>query len=610
MTILQSLARQYERMLENDEVPAQGYSREKIGWYLELDAEGTPLGLHRLGAPDEKGKHRPQIMAVPSPVKRTVGIAPNFLWDKTAYVLGVVRGEEKTDAGKRVFPTQGKRTADEHAAFVERHRTALADSEGEGLSALLTFLEAWTPEQFEERGFDPEALDENIVFRLKGDRGFLHQRPAARAVWLAAGASGAASAQCLITGQTSPIARLHPSIKGVMGAQSSGASLVSFNLGDKANPSSPSSSYGKAQGDNAPVSEAAAFSYGAALNAMLAKGSPRSTRIGDAAVAFWAEVGAVEQAMSFAFDPGKVEKDEGEQLRALMGRVAQGRALRDEADTLLAETRIHILGLSPNAARLAVRFWHTGSFSDFARHVMQHWTDLSLDPPAFKSDPAAWALLYEIAAQRKAENIPPTIGGALVRAILTGGAYPRPLLGAVLTRVRAGDDINGPRAAIIKACLTRDARLNPAQSKREVPVALDRTEENEGYLLGRLFAVLETAQHLALGKVNATIRDRFFASASATPAGTFPTLLRNANPHLAKLRKGEKSGLGVWLEREIAEILDKMGTAMPTSLNIEDQGRFVIGYYHQRFTKRDDKPDEAEAVDTTPIEATDEGDDT
>lgn len=608
MTILQSLTRQYERMLDAGEVPVAGYSYEKIGWALEIDTDGTPLDLAMLGAPDAKGKHQPRMLAVPSAVKRSSGIASNFLWDKTAYVLGVVKGEEKTEDGKRLFPTQGRRTADEHAAFIERHREALAGEVGDGLAALLAFLDTWQWDQFEARGWPVEALDQNIVFRLKGDAGFLHNRAAARKAWLDAGASTAAAAQCLVSGEDAPVARLHPSIRGVMGAQTAGASLVSFNLDSFV-------SYGKSQGDNAPVSEGTAFAYGAALNAMLAKGSPRATRLGDTTVAFWAEADTeaaaktVEKGMLWGMDPGKSEKDDAETLRALMENAAKGRPLKAGTEGLDPATRIHLLGLSPNAARLSVRFWHVGTFAEFARNIVQHWEDLSLDPPAFKGDPAVWALLYEIAAQRKAENIPPLLGGALMRAILTGGTYPRSLLAAVLIRLRAGDDLNGPRAALIKACLTRDARLNPTETKREVPVALDRTEDNPGYLLGRLFAVLETAQRLALGKVNATIRDRFFSSASATPAGTFPTLLRNANPHLAKLRKGTGSGLGVWLEREIAEILDKMGTAMPTSLGIEDQGRFVIGYYHQRFSKRDDKPGDIAATDATPSTADDDGDD-
>ena len=603
MTILQSLAQQYQRMAEKGQAPGFGFSSEKISFCLEINADGAPAELIDLRGDDKK--RSPRIMEVPSPVKRTVGVAANFLWDKTAYSLGVIAIEDTVDGKKQRLPGQNKRTAGEHAAFVARCREAFGQSDDPGLKALMLFLDSWRPERLPDiRGYTPDMLDLNIVFRLQGERCFVHERQAARAAIAAQEGSDAAAAQCMVTGRNAAPARLHPNIKGIAGGQTQGSSLVSFNA-------DAFTSYNKSQGANAPVSEQAAFAYGAALNAMLARGSGASTRIGDATVAFWAEIGAggepaaaaAEDYMMMAFDPAK---EEAGKLVAALDAMRAGRPMPD-APEFLDETRVHILGLSPNAGRIAVRFWHSGAFGDFARNMLAHWDDLRLDPPAWRIPPAVWMLLYEIAAQRKAENIPPQLGGALMRSILNGGAYPRPLLSAAITRLRAGDPINGPRTAIIKACLVRDGRA-PHERKDDL-VSLNRDSNSAAYRLGRLFAVLESAQRAALGKVNATIRDRFFASASATPAGVFPVLLRNSTHHLATLRKGDGGGLGHWLEREIAEIFDGMDDHMPASLSIEDQGRFVIGYYHQRYAKRADKPAPLAEHDTSPDSGDAEGDD-
>jgi len=240
-----------------------------------------------------------------------------------------------------------------------------------------------------------------------------------------------------------------------------------------------------------------------------------------------------------------------------------------------------VLGLSPNAARLSIRFWYEGTLGDLARRFREHWNALTIEPTPWRTAPAIWRLLYETAAQRKAENISPLLAGELMRAILTGGPYPRALLSAVVMRLRADRDVNGMRAAICKACLIRN--------REDVPVSLDRNEPNPGYRLGRLFAVLEAAQRAALGKVNASIRDRYYGAASATPASIFPVLLRNAGHHLSNLRK-DKGGLAHWFEKEIGEIVDGLDSKLPHNLRIEDQGRFAVGYYHQRFTKRADAP--------------------
>lgn len=595
MTILQALDRYYHRL---DGVAEPGRSPEKFGFCIVLGTDGSIVDVE--DKHDLSGKKpRPQLFMVPAAVKRTVGIAPNFLWDKSAYVLGRTAGE-------------GKRTAQEHAAFVALHLERLAGEEDEGLVALRRFLENWRPEKFDEIDtFRPEMLDANILFRLDGERGYLHDRPAARALVeeRADDDGGGEKSLCLITGEQGVVARLHPTIKGVEGAQSSGAALVSFNL-------DAFTSLGKEQGDNAPTSQAAAFRYGAALNHLLTRDGPNRIRrpIGDATVVFWADASDTKAAEAaddwFAtLLAGDIsDEQDAAKVRNELEALAKGRPLAALRPAITPGTRFHVLGLSPNAARLSVRYWLTDDLDQFARRLADHHGDLSIDPPpmGWGAAPSVNRLLARTTAlQEKFENIPPLLAGEVMRAILSGGRYPQSLLAAAIMRIRAGDDpLSGWHTAIIRAVLHRDFRLGFQQ--KDVPMGLAPDEPNKAYQLGRLFAVLEIAQRTAHlpSKLNATIRDRYFGAASATPASVFPLLLRGAQNHLGKLRK---SGKGGWIEREIEDILDKLTLDLPRAFSLAEQGRFAVGYYHQRkdqFKARPEAAAELEAADST----TEEGD--
>jgi len=506
-------------------------------------------------------------------VKRTVAILPNLFWDKTPYALGRTAGE-------------GRRTAEEHAAFKASNLAFLEDSDDPGLAALRGFLQRWTPERFDAAPFDAEMLDANIVFALDGEHGYIHEGPAAKRLLDGRTGGDGPRSLCLVTGSEAAVSRLHPTIKGVEGAQSSGAALVSFNL-------DAFTSYGKAQGANAPTSEAAAFRYGAALNRMLDRGGRNRLKrpVGDATVVFWADTSGVgedaavaaEDAFAFWFDPGAMQADDASEavkLHDVLKEVAHGRPVQTVDAKLEPGTRFHVLGLAPNAARLSIRYWLDDSFEAFAKRLADHYADLAIEPAPWRAKPPSVQrlLVKTTALQEKFDNIPPLLAGELTRAVLTGARFPRTLLTAAIMRLRAGDDPGtGWHAAAIRAVLARDHRLGLLTE--ETPVALDRDNAHPAYQLGRLFAALETAQRQALGKVNATIRDRYFGAASATPAGVFPLLLRGAQSHLGKLRKEHKGG---WIEREIEEITDRLPPELPRSLKLEAQGRFAIGYYHQR----------------------------
>lgn len=589
MTVLQSLANYYERMAARGEAELPGFSREKISFAVVLDPTGETVSVMDLR--DSSGKRPvPTLRDVPASQKRTVAIVPNFLWDKTAYSLGVTARESK-------------RTAQEHQAFRDLHYALLADARDEGLLALSLFLKHWVPERFTSSPFAPEMLDANVVFRLDGDlddRGrprFIHERPAARPLIEARSGEGE-TGFCLITGTVGPIARLHPTIKGVNGAQTSGAALASFNL-------DASESYGRKQGANAPTGQAAAARYGAALNRLLDRNSRNRIRIGDATVAFWADASAAEEKRNAAADAflaslfGEVEKtknydaQQAAKMREALVPLAKGRPTRIGTDELYPETGIHILGLSPNAARLSVRFWVTETLGELASALAAHERDCRVEPlpRQWGAGPSINRLLVKTtAAQEKWDNIPPLLAGEVARAVLGGSSYPRMLLSNAIMRLRAGDDPRlGWHAAVIRAVLMR---LNVGGG---APVSLDKQETNAAYRLGRLFAVLEETQERALGRgVNATIRDRYFGAASATPARVFPLLLRGAQNHLGKLRK-EEPGAATVIEIKLGEVMECLASELPRSLRLEDQGRFAIGYYHQRsarFAKKDGAPDE------------------
>ncbi len=555
---------------------------------------------------------------------RTAGEISGLLWDKTSYVLGVTRLDPDVDEAREA--KAASRCAKQHEAFKARQQELIQGCEDEGGAALLEFLANWSPDDWPslDTPYLDEMLDKNIAFRLDGDRGYLHDRPALRSLVAGQAANAdAKTSQCLITGKTSPIARLHPSIKGVPGAQSSGAIVVSFE-------GTAFRSHGKVQGDNAPISELAAFGYGTALNDLLASdgtepnGRPRyrnRVQLGDATTVFWAEAAneAVDEAetlLSALFGDGpslsdaELESGLNARTRDLLVQLEAGQALREIAPQL-NDMRTYILGLSPNAARLSVRFWHVGSLGELAHHFQKHWQDLRLEPTRFERSAPLWRLLRQLAAQGESKNIPPNLAGEMMRAILSGGRYPHSLLTQTLMRIRAerGDDkVHELRVAMLKAVIVRDARMANPITKEDYLVSLDLEEGDPGYRLGRLFAVMEAAQAQAISGVNASIRDRFYGSASATPAHVFPLLLRGVQDHLSKIRKS-KPGLAVKYEKAMADVVAGLGADLPATLNMKSQGLFAIGYYHQRsalYAKR--LPGEAELEDTLNA-TTDEADD-
>ena len=584
MSILAALCRSYDRMASRHEVPPFGYSTKGISYILSLNPDGSLAGPPIDIRDTSTKKPTPRSLSVPQPPKRTSGIAPFFLWDKTSYVLGITAGE-------------GNRLKEEHQAFIDYHVNVLANEKDEGLLAVRTFLENWNPESFSELDWPEEVksgiLDKNVVFMLESERQsntYIHDRLAARKIWEGIGVEVEDKRPiepCLVTGVQAPVCRLHPSIMGVWGAKSTGASIVSYNNDSFA-------SYGHEQGDNAQVSEAAAFAYTTALNKFLEKGSSRRIQIGDTSTVFWAEAPDADLAQQaeeiFSFLNEVDEEAEAKSLiRPILEKIRNGQPVSSAAPALSKGVRFYILGLSPNAARISIRFWMEDSFGNIMENYQRFLSDMKIEPPDQDKGIALWKYLCETAVQGKSENVAPNLAGAWMSAILTGSNYPYTLLSTVLMRIRATHEINARRVAILKSILVRNFKM-------EVPVAFDPENSNKGYLLGRLFAVYERVQIAASGdKINATVKDKFYGSASAQPRKVFHLLESGSANHLSKLGK-QKPGYKVVLEKILAEIFDKMSPAddpFPASLSAEQQALFGVGYYHQRqefFKSHDSTP--------------------
>lgn len=607
--ILQALVRCYEALAERGELEKPGWSPVKVSWGLELDADGQVKSLLLMGGTDAKGKQIPRVMKLPDPVKRSSGVAANFLCDNSAYVLGIdAKGKPE-------------RTRECFAACARKHQDVLKDVRHPTAKAILNFFERWKPENAAcHPAIQPnlEALLKggNIVFvthDAEGELQLAQDVPEIRRAWDEAYAKSddAVMGRCLVTGEEGPIAILHPSIKGVMGAQSSGASLVSFNAPAFESYGKESARDNQGQGRNAPVGKYAAFAYGAALNYMVGQADFHG-RLGDTTLVYWAEGAEPAYGSAFMAMMGMGGEDKNEitqkELRGLLTALCQGNTVKWENVPLNPKNRFYILGIAPNASRLSVRFFLQNSFEKFAKKYQKHQDDLKIVHSASdeRESLSMWALLRETAI--KNPNKPPKFQRQLVEemlnAILTGSPYPSTLFTQVEIRIRAEREINREKAAIIKAYLRRNVAKRQKDQKHiykgvlGVELNISKTTYLP-YRLGRLFAVLEALQSEAFkdnnnrdSKPNTTIKDQFFSSACATPVVAFPIIVDRAQKYLRKLKAKNKEGLARYYSDMMDEIIGNFGESYPAHLSLEDQGIFQIGYYHQRqrmYAKKEEK---------------------
>lgn len=611
--ILQALDAYYQRLADapSENVPRQGYSREKIHFALIIGQDGTLLDVHDLRIQDGK-KLVPKELFVPHFGQRQgTNAPPYFFWDNTSYALG---------ADAKSNPTH---TAKCFNAFKKLAISATDTSKDHGLLAVRFFLDTWQPSRAPEvintfLQWD-EMAGKNVVFRLDGDSCYIHDRPSAQRIWDESYSMLWTERRsfCLVTGRHDFIRPTHPFIKGVWKAQTSGAALVSFNF-------DASTSHRKEQNYNAPVSKAAAFAYTTALNHLLRTDSPRKVQIGDTTTVFWSERPNVLEDLLSIFlgkDPppaasadrgDTVELEEGQTNDDADGRTADDGGLarhvhhilkavcKGQMPPELGDTNVpfYVLGLAPNMARLSVRFFEVSSTGEMAarmgnhfRHIAIETRPLSLQKHEFNSRnnrhtrrfeqdqefPSVAQLLIELAPTRKNDSVPPpTLTGALMRAILGGHPYPRSLLAALIERIRADHEVSYLRAALLKGYFTRAPK---GDNTWEAGVTLNPEATDIGYRLGRLFAILEKAQRDALPGIKATIKDRFYGSVSSTPRVAFPRLIHLAQTHLGKLDRPRR----IFIDKLLHEIADEIDN-FPAHLTMDQQGRFALGYYHQSST--------------------------
>lgn len=618
--ILQSLVQYYEALEKKGEIPRPGWSKAKAAFALNLTEEGGLISIIPLKIEKVKGKktvwEAPEFQ-VPQMVTRASGVVSNFLCDNSSYMLGI------DNKGKP------KRSLDCFQAAGKRHRDILKAADSAAARAVTGFFTGWKPECASESAALSEYLEEilagsNLVFSINGT--YAHEDPDIVKAWENSlkngqengGESGKKpepesrreSGQgtersresgrtekkqdtrgiCLVTGQRTEIARLHGAVKGVQGAQSSGAMLVSFNA--------PAfESYGKEQSFNAPVGTYAVFAYTTALNHLLADRRHTAT-VGDTTVVCWSEDG--EEAYQDAFMAvSEPSSDNQEIVQGVFANLQMGKAVHVPAveAALNMEQKFYILGLAPNAARISVRFFYQDSFGNILRHLKEHYDRMEIVRPARDSMEylGIWRMLQETVNKKSRDKKPASnMAGAAFRAVMSGSRYPDSLYQAVLLRLKADQDnsdagiykITRGRAAVIKAYLLR----NGNGKKEEITMALNEESQNTAYVLGREFSVLEAVQQDANPGINATIKDRYFNAACATPASIFPVLFKLKNSHIRKLGKGSQ----IYYEELLGRLQDKISAqgsqpAYPRRLSLEEQGMFILGYYHQtqkRFEKK------------------------
>ena len=583
--ILQALTKHYETLSAKGEIPRDGWAVVKISWALELDAAGSVVSVLPLTElVERKGKtvNVPQQKSMPAPFKRSSGIRPNFLCDNAAYILGLTDSPEEKDK---------KRAAECFAASREFHLSVLNSCGSDAAQIVRAFFDKWDPADGEGHPVTGPMLKEltsgggNITFFT--GTGFAAEDAEIANAWQNAYQEDGDGipAVCLVTGKSAVPAPIHPAIKGVMGAQPSGAALVSFNADSF-------TSYGKEQSLNAPVSKYAAFAYTSALNHLLADASHRKF-IGDATVVYWAENGepAEQDFMSALFDGGD-DRITDEVLDDTMKRFATGQSVDIEGMTVSPDDRFFILALSPNNARVSVRFFYDTTFGDLADHFRNFYDEFIID--GGRKYTPLWMILNETARKSSDGKADPSpqVSGDMLRAVLTGCDYPETFYQQIMLRIRAEKDIRSVKAAAIKAFLLRNRRNHPEYNhyKEALNVKLNEETTYLPYVLGELFAVLEAIQDSASGVT--TIKDRYFTSACTTPQQVFPRLIELANHHLRKMEDGAK----IYWSREMGSLMTKIDESFPAQMNLNDQGIFQIGYYHRkqkRFEKKQ-QPDTKE----------------
>ena len=583
--ILQALVKHYENLVEEEKVSKQGWCSAKVSYEIELSKEGEIKNIICLKIEEERGKKtviRPQNLLVPEMVTRSSGVSANFLCDNAKYLLGI--SQEKDEKNK-------KRAEECFLAARDKHLSLLNHAEGEMAKAICLFFQNWKPEKAMKYPKISENWEDitdggNLIFGMGTH--YAQDDMQIKRIWdnRKMEINQEAKGICLVTGEPAEISRIHRGIKGVPGAQSSGAALVSFNA--------PSfESYGKEQSYNAPVGKYAEFAYTTALNYLLSD-RKYSLQIGDTMVVFWAESGKTDYQDAF-LECMEPPIDNQEELKGLFERIQEGKPIIIKGNELNPEQRFFILGLAPNAARLSVRFFYENSFGKILTNISEHYKRMEIIKPKWEENQylGVQEMLFETVNKKSTDKKPiSNMATMTFRAILSGDRYPARLYSDTLIRIRAEQDekkLSWKRMSIIKTYLIHNYKWKEGENY----MGLNEESNDIAYVLGRLFSVLESIQADANPGIQATIRDRYFNSACGTPASVFPVLIKLKNSHMKKIGR-EKEGTKKYYEKLFADIMWKINEqeGFPKRLSLEEQGKFALGYYHQiqkKYEKREEK---------------------
>jgi len=577
--ILQALCDYYDR--KQDDLPPFGFEEKAIPFIIVIDASGEFIQLQD-NREIENGKTTIKPVRVPKASGRSGAKSYETaycLWDHYGYIVAQPKLAKPTDTPKEKEITDAKKQHESFKTLVSFLSKELPDDDG--VKAVDLFLNA---EHEIDKLRSSEIWHEclkikgcNLTFKLSGKNylvcqseqviNWVKQQPLAE--------SNVVNGFCLITGEKTKIVRLHDSIAGV---NQKPAPLAAIN--------EPAyTSFGKDKGFNFPVSAESSFKYAASLNHLLRKSSKTKFRIAETTYVCWADkTNVLENVFASIFTDAKDDPDStARAVKSLFSTIHNGAYLENNG-----RDKFYVLGLAPNSARIVVRYWQVGTIAEFSEKITQWFNDIDIVGRDHYGFSPLKKLLRATALQYKDDNISPNLPADVVRSILSGTRLPETFMQAALRRIKSEKgNVSFNRACILKAYLNRKYRFSTT-NQRELTVSLNKEEKRIGYCLGRLFAVLEKLQEDAQPGIKATIRDRYYSSASSTPKTVFGTLVRLSTHHLKKL---ENPGWRINAEKRIGEVMACIAE-FPSHLNLENQGLFAIGYYHQKqdfYTKNTDK---------------------
>lgn len=579
--LIKALTDYYDILAKEGKVPYEGFSAQSIHYKVMLNSDGTIDDIincqKEITKEDKKGKvkitYEPVSEIFPARNQKP-GIASEILEHRPKYLFGL-----SYDSKNDTLVVE-KEKKSERFIFEYCKETNLDFIEGVNSDVALAykaFLENWNPEnetdniKLKELG---KILDKsNFCIALSGNpKNTLHTDKAVMIKWSEIQSNSNVSENnvtgvCSVTGKSNqPIARIHNNkIKGILGGKASGCVLIGTN-------NTAEESYGKTQAFNSGISEECASKYTKALNFLLS-GDKHKALIDDLTIVFWAEDNYDDECSNI-FAQLFNDKDSVEVNRNL-NKVFESIKYGKKPDIgnyfENINSMFYVVGMTPNNSRISIRFVYKNSFGNILKGICKYYDDVMLENT--EKQVLLWMLKRELVSPKSNnEKVPPNLMTEIFRAILWGNKFPNSLLTTLVRRIKTDKSENYVRVGILKACINRQ------NGKDDIKMALDKTNDNPAYLCGRLFALLEEIQRRSVypAKLNRTIKDAYYASACSNPSRVFSTIMKLSEHHISKIENS------VWIEKIKGEILDKLGQEFPGTLNLTEQGTFIIGYYQQK----------------------------